>query len=203
MSKGFNEQERQSIHNALIEQGRELFAKFGFQKTSILDITKSVGIAQGTFYKFFDSKDELFFIVLELEESNIKEQVLKLDVFKHHEPREAIKVILRHMVQTIEQNPLIRELYFNSNLEKISTKLSPQLLEKHFSHDSNSFLPVIEILKAAGYKIEEKPEVIAGVLRSLFLLTFHDKEIGKNVYNDTINLFINLIVDGLVKEERG
>lgn len=201
MSRGFNEREKQVITNSLIEQGRILFSKLGFQKTSILEITKNVGIAQGTFYKFFNSKEELYFVILEMEEEKIKEQFANVDIFKENQPNKAIKSILRQMINTIETNPLIRELYFGSSMKDMLKKLSPELLEKHFKNDTTSFLPLIEKLKNKGFIIEENPEVIAGVARSLFVLTLHQNEIGVAVYQETIELLIDLIVDGLIKVE--
>ena len=35
------------------------------KKTSVDQLTKAVGIAKGSFYKFFESKEMLFFAVLE------------------------------------------------------------------------------------------------------------------------------------------
>ncbi|QQK76973.1 TetR/AcrR family transcriptional regulator [Salicibibacter cibarius] len=201
MSRGFNDYEKQVITNSLIEQGKILFGKFGLQKTSIHEITKNVGIAQGTFYKFFHSKEELYFVILEMEEEKLKEQFANLDIFKDNQPKKAIKRILQQMVNTIEQNSFIRELYVGSNMENMLNKLSPELLDKHFKNDSISFLPLIEKLKNEGFIIEEAPETIASVCRSLFLLTFHKKEIGEDIYTETIELFIDLIVDGLIKEE--
>lgn len=201
MSRGFNEREKQVITNSLIEQGRILFSKLGFQKTSILEITKNVGIAQGTFYKFFNSKEELYFVILEMEEEKIKEQFANVDIFKENQPNKAIKSILRQMINTIETNPLIRELYFGSSMKDMLKKLSPELLEKHFKNDATSFLPLIEKLKNKGFIIEENPEVIAGVARSLFVLTLHQNEIGVAVYQETIELLIDLIIDGLIKVE--
>ena len=201
MSRGFNEREKQVITNSLIEQGRILFSKLGFQKTSILEITKNVGIAQGTFYKFFNSKEELYFVILEMEEEKIKEQFANVDIFKENQPNKAIKSILRQMINTIETNPLIRELYFGSSMKDMLKKLSPELLEKHFKNDATSFLPLIEKLKNKGFIIEENPEVIAGVARSLFVLTLHQNEIGVAVYQETIELLIDLIVDVLIKVE--
>lgn len=201
MSRGFKDYEKQVITDSLIEQGKILFSKFGFQKTSIHEITKNVGIAQGTFYKFFNSKEELYFVILEMEEEKIKEQFANLDIFKENQPKKAIKSMLKQMINTIEQNPLIRELYFGSNMENMLKKLSPELLERHFKNDSISFFPLIEKLKNAGFIIEETPDTIASVFRSLFLLTLHKKEIGVEVYTETIELFIDLIVDGLIKEK--
>lgn len=199
MSRGFNKHEKQFITNSLIEQGKILFSKFGFQKTSILEITKNVGIASGTFYKFFNSKEELYFVILEMEEKKIKEQLANVDIFKENQPKKALKSILKQMIDTIETNPLIRELYFGSTMEDMLRKLPPETLEKHFNNDSASLLPLIEKLKIEGVIIEEKPEIIAGVLCSLFVLTLHQKEIGVEVYQETIELFIDLIVERLVK----
>ncbi|WP_077318109.1 TetR/AcrR family transcriptional regulator [Virgibacillus proomii] len=201
MSRRFNEYEKQFIANSLIEQGKILFSKFGFQKTSILEITKNVGIAQGTFYKFFNSKEELYFVILEMEEEKIKEQFTNVDIFKENQPNKAIKSMLRQMIKTIETNPLIRELYFGSNMEKMLRKLPPEVLEKHFNNDATSLLSLIEKWKNEGIIVEVNPQIIAGILRSLFVLTLHQKEIGVEVYQETMDLFIDLTVDGLIKEE--
>lgn len=201
MSRGFNEHEKEFIKNALIEQGKILFGKFGFQKTSILEITKSVGIAQGTFYNFFKSKEELYFFILEMEEKEIKEQFASIDIFEKNEPKKEIKSILRNMMQTVETNPLIRDLYFGDNMEILLKKLPPESLEKHFKNDADSLLPLLEKWKSEGIILEVNPEIIAGVLRSLFVLTLHQKEIGEEVYQETMDLFIDLTVDGLFKKE--
>jgi len=200
MSRGFNKNEKKFIRSTLIKQGKILFSRYGFQKTSIHELTKSVGIAQGTFYNFFNSKEELYFAILELEEEKIKEQLAQVNLFKENEPKKAIKQILRELIKTIETNPLIRELYFGDNLKKLLRKLPPESLEKHFKKDASALVPLIEIWKSEGIILKENPEIIAGVLRSLFVLTLNQKEIGEAIYEETIELFIDLIVDGIVKE---
>ena len=52
MARGFTEREKEIIRNDLINTGRELFGTYGLKKTSIEDLTKAVGIAQGSFYTF-------------------------------------------------------------------------------------------------------------------------------------------------------
>jgi AcrR family transcriptional regulator len=201
MPKAFNENEKQMISDALLEHGKILFSQFGLQKTSINEITKIVGIAPGTFYKFFQSKEELYFEILEREEEQIKEQFLSVDIFKENQPKQAIKSLLLQTINTIETNPLIRQLYFENNMDALLRKLPPEKLEEHFNQDSAALLPLIKQWQKEGVLLEENPEVIAGVLRSLFMLTIHQKEIGESVYQQTMELFIDLIVEGLVKEE--
>jgi len=43
----------------LIDAAEKLFEKNGYDETAVSDIVKEVGVAQGTFYHYFGSKDEI------------------------------------------------------------------------------------------------------------------------------------------------
>jgi len=43
----------------ILDAAELLFNKHGYQKTAISDIVKEIGVAQGTFYYYFKSKDEV------------------------------------------------------------------------------------------------------------------------------------------------
>jgi AcrR family transcriptional regulator len=65
--KGFSDEERDRIRETLMDDGRDLFERYGLQKTTIADLTDAAGIADSTFYRFFDSKEELYFEILQRE----------------------------------------------------------------------------------------------------------------------------------------
>lgn len=50
----------QRTRNKLLEAAEEAFGEQGFHATSIGDITRRASVALGTFYVYFDSKDEVF-----------------------------------------------------------------------------------------------------------------------------------------------
>ena len=50
---------------ALLKATRRCAVTLGMKKTSVDQLTKAVGIAKGSFYKFYESKEMLFFAVLE------------------------------------------------------------------------------------------------------------------------------------------
>lgn len=189
------------MRKSLMKQGKQLFSRYGLQKTSINDITKSVGIAAGTFYNYYHSKEELYFDILEKEEEKIKAQFLKVDISKVEDPKQTIKRLLLKMIDTIETNPLIKQLLFENNIELIMRKLPKEKLEKHFEKDSETLLPLIGKWQKEGIIVNKDPEVIAGVLRSLFMLTLHKEEIGVTVYRETIELYIDFIVEGFINKE--
>src|SRR5699024_6762890 len=118
MARGFNENEKQVIKNALIDEGKILFETFGFKKTSIIDITQKVGIAPGTFYTFFPSKEALYFVILEKEELMIREKFTHIHLNKNQQPKVVMKHLLQEMVQMFETNALIREMYIGHHMQQ-------------------------------------------------------------------------------------
>lgn len=51
--------------NELIDTAIELFTTIGYEKTSVSDIVKKISVAQGTFYYYFKSKEDIFLAIFE------------------------------------------------------------------------------------------------------------------------------------------
>ena len=49
----------------IINAAEKLFNEKGFENTAVSDIVKSIGVAQGTFYYYFKSKDDVFNAIAE------------------------------------------------------------------------------------------------------------------------------------------
>ncbi|WP_313180866.1 TetR/AcrR family transcriptional regulator [Lacrimispora sp.] len=49
----------------IIDTAKALFMEFGFDKTQISDIAKSMNVAQGLVYHYFKSKSEMFYAVID------------------------------------------------------------------------------------------------------------------------------------------
>ena len=60
MSVRKEKQSSTSSKEQLIDAAIEMFQQKGFQKTRISDIVSEAGLAQGTFYLYFESKKEIF-----------------------------------------------------------------------------------------------------------------------------------------------
>ena len=61
----FTDEQAEIIRSDLIREARHCGITIGMRKTSVDQLTNAVGIAKGSFYKFFDSKELLFLAVLE------------------------------------------------------------------------------------------------------------------------------------------
>jgi len=199
MPKTFTEKEKEIIRNILIQKGKELFSTYGLRKTSINELTKAAGIAQGTFYTFFDSKEELYFEILELEQS-YSEQFLMDTLAESNSAKETISKIIKGSFDLFEANPVIRRLYESHDYELIARKLPPEKLKNHQKEDTVRVLNIIMSMQQENELINAPPEVIAGLLRGIIVLYFHQDEIGKEIYPEVLDLLADIIADGLVKK---
>jgi len=56
----FTDFETEQLRKALLKETRRCAVTLGMKKTSVDQLTKAVGIAKGSFYKFYESKEMLF-----------------------------------------------------------------------------------------------------------------------------------------------
>lgn len=198
MARGFDENERDTIRRALMEKGKELFARHGLKKTSVSDLTQAAGIAQGTFYLFFASKEELLFEILENEEREMRKESEALMTSEEH-VEEYFRKLLTRALEYMESNELLKRIHQGNEMERVLRKLPKEKVEQHMNNDASYLLPMVELLKKKGGLSDIKPETVVGILRSFFLLSMYKREIGEDAYPDVMRFFIDAIAQGITK----
>ena len=68
---------RAEMKNTILQKSLLYFARNGFAGTRISDLSKSIGIAQGTIYVYFQSKEDLFQEILKIADSQDTVQQMK------------------------------------------------------------------------------------------------------------------------------
>jgi len=58
--KGKREQTKAANRTAILEAARAVFVELGYGQTTVRDIIRGTGLASGTFYNYFRSKEEVF-----------------------------------------------------------------------------------------------------------------------------------------------
>ncbi len=198
MPKKFTNQEREWIEHKLLVEGRRSFEALGLKKTSVEDLTKTAGIAQGSFYLFFGSKEELYYRILQEDEKRIRNTML--ESFKPGETvtKEGIKGFLLQSFRMIDECPLLSQMIVLGEMEQLIRKLPQELLEENFLEDKDSLMPVIVTWQAKGIMSEVDPDLIVSLIRSLVLLTLHKEEIGEKLFPATLELLVEVIAEGMV-----
>ncbi len=97
------DRKKTQVLNTLVDIAMELFVNKGFEETTIADITKSVDIGTGTFYNYFNSKEDILKYVLAQNLDQAKRSLETLNKSTIH-PQEKISQILVILGKIFEDN---------------------------------------------------------------------------------------------------
>ena len=197
MGRPFNDTEKSNIRNLLITKGRELFSIHGLKKTTIEDITREAGIAQGSFYAFFDSKEALYFKILEAEEREIA-QTLRSKLYSIELDRKNFKDFLSVSLDLIVGNELIKDLILTDSYQSLLRKIPEATMKRHLNDEAQLLMETIGVYQEKGIMKVADPDILAGMFHSLFLLHLHKQEIGTDIFDQVIGLLLDLISDSLI-----
>lgn len=202
MARAFSDEEKAHIRQRLLETGRDLFTRQGLKKTSLDDLTRPVGIARSSFYLFFESKEALYLELLQQEGAGVEERVVQASFRSTENPREAIARFLQAVMHEIETNQLTRRFVTHpQELELLARQISPEQLAAKRRSSLALLLPLVRQGQASGQVIGGDPEIIAGAIRAITLLSLHKDDIGQEVYPAVINLLIDLVARGVTSPD--
>ena len=196
MAKSFTSREEEMIREALMTRGKELFVSSGLRKTTVDELAAAAGIAKGSFYKFFPSKEDLYMEILEKEESELRGSFQKDLIQGETLSAAGIKKFFMHFIRFMDQNPLILKMFQEQALDHLMRKLDPERLQQHMESDEVWAREIFRDWQQAGYLRSMEADVFASVMRSVFILFTQKETIGTGSFERTMEF----IIDGLSHE---
>lgn len=151
--------------NELIDAAEKLFYSVGYDETSVSDIVKAIGVAQGTFYNYFPSKEAVLEALVQRHVSKIS---VKLAVLDNAEMTalERFEKMFYIIFENLRNGDgwAFDFLYYNKHL---------QITEKIIRQAGNMFLPFTKKIIEEGNRkgefsaayIDEVLEFISAVLQ--------------------------------------
>ncbi len=118
------ERQRSERRDAIARAAERVFGKLGYHAASVTDVIDAAGISRGTFYLYFDGKDELF---LELIERFIKLVTSALEVVdpSGNDPAQRILENVQRLVDVAFEHPELTRVVLRE-----SRDLNPDIDEK-------------------------------------------------------------------------
>lgn len=200
MPRAFREGEREAIQAALLEHGRRLFAAQGLRKTSVEELTAAAGISKGAFYLFFESKEALFFELLERFEAAYKDQLLAAVARTELRPRARMAALLAHALSIMGSEPLFTRLG-RAEYDLLLRRLPPERVAAHMQRDDAFAETFAAAWAAQGVSLGLPAPLIAGLIRALFFVTLHEEEFTPGVYPAVVGELTALVAARLVAED--
>ena len=191
MAIAFTQEQRDEIQGKLIEAGFELSSTIGFKKMTISKITEAAGVAVGSFYIFYDSKESFSkALIQETEDRSMRNLMAKLAADGTIELREFLD--------------LYRDCFRPENNFLLRIKLDDWVwLKTHITDDSyfersgdaDRLYKILPHIK--GIRRDINPGVVINFIKSIYAIyqnreTFFEESLQENVdlIFDTIYRYI-------------
>ncbi|MEA5047837.1 MAG: TetR/AcrR family transcriptional regulator [Eubacteriales bacterium] len=181
----------------IYETAKAIFSEKGFKDTSIQAITKAAGIAVGTFYLYYSSKEQLFMEIFKDENTKLKRSFLEtLD--REQSPRTIIRDMLRVNQQGIQSNPILREWYMSEDFRKIELAYREEHAIDSLDFLYDTFLTLVQRWQAEGkMRSDIDSRVIMKVFEAIINIDTHKDEIGMEYFPVLLDTMTDLVLKGL------
>jgi AcrR family transcriptional regulator len=104
-----SEKRKEETRERIIEAACDLFSKYGYHNTQVMDIVKAVGMSAGTFYNHFKDKRDLFeYITLEgLENLRVTVKLMRvpINIWEHEVRVKTLHDTFNAIFDYVDANP--------------------------------------------------------------------------------------------------
>jgi len=186
----------------LYNSARELFSSRGFKDTNVAEITKLAGVATGTFYNYYSSKDQLFMEIYLAENAQLKKHVLAF-IDLDEQPEKVIREMMLLNHQGMLANPILREWYNRDVFNQIERAYREQngLETVHFLYDS--FIEVVRKWQDTGiFRSDIDAEMIMAIFGTIINIETHKEEIGLQYFPQILEYVTEFVINGLKEAQK-
>lgn len=171
----FTEYEKEQLRKALLKETRRCAVTLGMKKTSVDQLTRAVGIAKGSFYKFYESKEMLFFAVLEgihTELYGVADLALNKNVGLPAAERaaQAVLAVCKRLSDT-------GDMIFIENDAKLLLQRLPEDVKNVHYHDDETHIR--QLLEKYDLVLKRETSLAAATVRELILTVSRKEQIGE------------------------
>lgn len=150
----------EATRQRLMDAAEEIFGTKGFYQTSVTDITTKAGVAQGTFYLYFPSKNEIFKALVE-HLSHVLRKETELAAAKGKDRLEAERLGIEAFYRFVDKH---RNLY---RIIRQAEFVDEELFRWYYKRMANGYVRKLSEAMDRGEIRRMDPEMLAWSLMGL------------------------------------
>ncbi len=192
----FTMEQRDALKVKLLEIGTELIASSGIKKMSISKVTGKAGIAKGTFYNFFESKERFVIELIHYRKEEIYQCINRLVEENGFLDKQGLQTLLskfsfsgKNNVLSIFSKEDMLWLRENCKEEYILDSIKEDMIMKQLFAHVKGLNPRINF------------HVVANYMKTISLLNEHKSEMHQDALDETQQLMIQAMFDYMFREE--
>jgi AcrR family transcriptional regulator len=184
---------------AIFNCAKKLFSSKGYKDTNVAEITKMAGIATGTFYNYYPSKDQLFIEIYLHENEKLKRSLIESTDLEDDDPVKAFQEFMAQNFKGMSLHPILKEWWNREFFGKLEKEFYEQGgFESIFKQVNHAALKIIQKWKAEGKLRDDlDDELILAILNSLPYIDIHKKEIGIHFFPQIMDYIVEFVMKGL------
>ncbi len=186
MVKAFTEKEKEFIRAKLKEVAKECLGRYGVKKTTVDQLVEMTGISKGAFYKFYPSKEALFFSVLEDYQNEVLQDLAYSIGGRDSVTADDFTELIYKLYQDVNRS-FVMNMVRNKEFDYLLRKLPEELILRHHRFDD---LLAQKLFASLRLKDTVDVEVVAASLRAVFMCMLHVREIGEKDFDGVLKLLI-------------
>lgn len=201
MPKHFSETERTQITEQLLNAGFDQFTKSGLRAVRVDDLCRAVGIAKGSFYQFFDSKEDLFMAVAESRDCVYRQKITEMaDTHTGTSPNFVAGLYI-YMVEAMMADPIMDVVSRPGEFEYLLRKLPPERMAVHQRNDEAYFQDIGPRWIAKGLIRDVNPNLINELLIPVICVITRHETLPPEQFEVALNHLQTLFVSSLAVME--
>jgi TetR/AcrR family transcriptional regulator, fatty acid metabolism regulator protein len=163
--RSVREESRAVYRQAIIEAAIRIFGRTGFNATKITDIAAEAGVATGTLYNYFSSKEDIFLSILDDGREQLRAQVEQIITVE--DPLLRLRELVRVMFEFLEEHGSLFTIYMQMGASPIDFRRDCNAGDEAFRHFI--FAQMIAALTEAGDRLraDHPPQTLAMALGGL------------------------------------
>ena len=181
-----NKGSKEKARDRIIQSAKKLFAEQGFQKTTVVDISKQAGLSEAALYEYFQGKEDLLLTIPQLWVSELIEG-MEEQLFGIKGANNKLRKYLWWYLRRVEQAPLdakIVYLFLKTNANFLKTEV--------YSNVKKLYAYLLDIFEEGRRTGEMKPDLDPYLARDIFVGTM-DHMVTRWLLRDmSYSLFDNL-----------
>lgn len=147
MPKAFSVKDKAAIRAALLDKSLAHFARFGIRKARVADMCADVGIAKGSFYAFFPSKEALFMALADARDTRHKADMKAYLMETEASRRGIVGGFFDFLMQRIDTDPVLKIVRDTGELSHLGRTVPPEVLSENAQRDRDFIVEVAAILR--------------------------------------------------------
>jgi len=177
---------KENTRARIINSAKNLFSEQGYQKTTIVDISRQAGLSEAALYEYFQGKEDLLLTIPDLWVSKLLRD-LDEQLFGIQGAVNKLRKYLWWYLRRVEQAPLdakIVYLFLKTNANFLSTEV--------YANVKKFYAYIVDIFEEGRQSGEMRPDLDPRIARDIFIGTM-DHIITRWLLKDmSYSLFDNL-----------